>query len=209
MNEEWRNIVGFDDYKISTLGRIYRISTGRYIKSKNAEVWLGDKFCQVGRLMLETFVCPPPDKDSKARHLDDNRENNILSNLAWGTQKDNIHDALRNGVFGAKGRVQTPEERRLKSIALTGYKHSDEFRRKASETALAQVQRERELRIIRVKPENLTFSGRTHSEETKQKMRESQKGKIVEKGRVWITDGISSKMVFPDSIPEGWRKGRK
>lgn len=28
------------------------------------------------------------------------------------------------------------------------------------------------------------------------------------KGKIWITDGILSKMVFPDNIPFGWKKGR-
>lgn len=186
MIEEWKPIVGFDDFEISTLGRIRRMSTGMYYKSNNAEIWINKKFCQVGRLILETFIGPPPDKDSKARHLDDNRENNTLSNLAWGTQKENIHDALRNGVFGAKGRVQPPEERRLKSIALTGQTRSEEFKRGQSERALKQVARERELGIRRIRPENLTV-----------------------KGRIWITNGIDVKLVFPDSIPEGWRLGRK
>ena len=27
-------------------------------------------------------------------------------------------------------------------------------------------------------------------------------------GKIWITNGIESKMVFPDSIPNGWKKGR-
>jgi hypothetical protein len=31
------------------------------------------------------------------RHLDDDRENNHVSNLAYGTQADNIADAIRNG----------------------------------------------------------------------------------------------------------------
>jgi hypothetical protein len=209
MSEEWKTIEGFYDFKISTLGRIYRISTGRYLKSNNAEILLGDKFCQVGRLMLETFVGPPPDKDSKARHLDDNRENNTLSNLAWGTQQDNVHDALRNGVFGAKGRVQTPEERLAKSITMTGQKRSEEFSKKQSENALAQVQKERDLGVVRVRPKNLNFSGRTHTEEWKRLASIRKKGKPLVKGRIWITNGVDCKMVFPEEIPEGWRKGRK
>lgn len=33
----------------------------------------------------------------QCRHLDDNRLNNNLSNLAWGTQKQNAEDRDRNG----------------------------------------------------------------------------------------------------------------
>jgi hypothetical protein len=50
------------------------------------------------RLILFTFVGPPPDdRRNKARHIDDNVENNRLDNLIWGTQKENIQDAVRNG----------------------------------------------------------------------------------------------------------------
>jgi HNH endonuclease len=41
-----------------------------------------------------------PRKGEVARHLDDNFWNNRLANLKWGTQKDNVADAIRNGALG-------------------------------------------------------------------------------------------------------------
>lgn len=40
------------------------------------------------------------------------------------------------------------------------------------------------------------------SEESKRKMREAKKGKI------WINNGVDSKFVFIDEIPDGYKKGR-
>lgn len=54
------------------------------------------RHCRVHILVLEAFrgPCPP---GMEARHLDDNRSNNHLSNLRWGTHKQNGRDASRNG----------------------------------------------------------------------------------------------------------------
>lgn len=60
-----------------------------------------------------------------------------------------------------------------------------------------------------------TFLGRTHSEETKQKMSLAKKGKTngsrnSQFGSIWITNGTENKKIKKDSsIPDGWYKGRK
>ncbi len=48
-------------------------------------------------LLLETFVGPRPSPLHQGRHMDDNNANNELSNLAWGTPKQNCEDRARNG----------------------------------------------------------------------------------------------------------------
>lgn len=53
----------------------------------------------VHRLVLEAFVGKCPD-GFEARHLDDDPENNFLSNLAWGTRSENMKDAYANGHRG-------------------------------------------------------------------------------------------------------------
>lgn len=63
-------------------------------------------------------------------------------------------------------------------------------------------------------PPRPSFLGKRHSEETKDKIRESNRGKQVGKmnsqyGTIWITDGINNKKIKKqDSIPVGWRTGR-
>jgi hypothetical protein len=59
------------------------------------------------------------------------------------------------------------------------------------------------------------WTGRTHSEEAKQKIgkqnAKKQKGKgNSQYGTMWITDGFSNKKILRhETIPDGWRKGRK
>jgi hypothetical protein len=57
-----------------------------------------------------------------------------------------------------------------------------------------------------------TFTGKNHTEETKQKLRKSknQGVKNSQFGSMWITNGRENKKIKKDSIiPKGWYKGRK
>lgn len=49
----------------------------------------------VHRLVAQAFI-PNPSNDPIVRHLDDNPDNNYYKNLAWGTQKDNRADSVKN-----------------------------------------------------------------------------------------------------------------
>lgn len=49
------------------------------------------------RLVLTTFVGPCP-AGHECRHLDGNKANCSLSNLAWGTRSDNAKDRVRHGT---------------------------------------------------------------------------------------------------------------
>jgi hypothetical protein len=62
---------------------------------------------------------------------------------------------------------------------------------------------------------NATFRGKTHTEETKQKMSQKHKERLKDPtkhsgyGTMWITNGVENKKISKDSdIPEGWYKGR-
>lgn len=48
-------------------------------------------------LMLEGFLCPRPSENSVGCHRNDDRTDNRLENLYWGSQSDNVRDAIRNG----------------------------------------------------------------------------------------------------------------
>jgi hypothetical protein len=45
-----------------------------------------------------------PKHGEEARHLDDIRSHNVLSNLKWGSRLDNARDAVRNGGSKRQGR---------------------------------------------------------------------------------------------------------
>ena len=57
------------------------------------------------------------------------------------------------------------------------------------------------------------FYGKTHSEDTKQKMREAANERVGSKnsqyGTMWVTDGVISKKIKKtENIPDGWKSGR-
>jgi len=156
--EEWRDIPKFEGfYQASTLGRIR--SLDRVLESfsrkgnKYRRLFPGTVLacapnnwghmhvmlsCHgkaigrlVHRLVLETFVgpCPP---GMECRHFpDDDKRNNRLDNLQWGTPKENAQDKIIHGTTG-KGKSVSKEMRERISKKLTGSKHSAESRAKMS-----------------------------------------------------------------------------
>ena len=104
---EWRSLEDFPDYQFSDTGLVKK--KGKYHKlflnDGYPSVVVSNKFIRkqvrVHRVVAELFIgsCP---EGQLVRHLDDDRENNNLSNLAYGTCKDNMQDAVRNGKM-AKG----------------------------------------------------------------------------------------------------------
>ena len=51
----------------------------------------------VHKLVLTTFSTPCP-SGMECRHLDGNRTNNHISNLAWSTHSENLRDKFRHGT---------------------------------------------------------------------------------------------------------------
>ena len=51
-------------------------------------------------------------------------------------------------------------------------------------------------------------SGKPCPENVKEAARKANKGNQVAKGRIWVNNGILSKMVYPEMIPDGFTKGR-
>lgn len=50
------------------------------------------------RLVAMAYI-PNPNNYPMVRHLNDNPLDNRLANLAWGTQKDNVKDSIKNNSF--------------------------------------------------------------------------------------------------------------
>lgn len=103
-NEIWKKIPRHPMYFASNLGQI-RI--GQYtVKQKCIDkkyLWVllktitGTSYERVHRLILEAFIGPCPNK-METRHLNDTKTDNQLSNLCWGTRKQNLDDRKRNGI---------------------------------------------------------------------------------------------------------------
>lgn len=68
----------------------------------------GAPVVRVHHLVLETFVSNCPD-GMNCRHLDGDPSNNALSNLAWGTQSEQVADKKAHGTFNPPPRVGRPK----------------------------------------------------------------------------------------------------
>lgn len=108
MEERWWYINGIPGYMISDCGRVWSEKTQRFVKSKpmDRQGHMGVSLCINGqrryfyihRLMAEAFI-PNPHDYPIVRHLNDVPDYNELPNLAWGTQRDNHLDCVRNGHY--------------------------------------------------------------------------------------------------------------
>lgn len=107
----FKNIkVGHVKFAIYNDGRVWSYSVSKFLKFNYANggyarfsVKLPNRTVRlkVHRLVLTLFKRKPRPGEI-ARHLDDDRQNNHISNLAWGDHEDNCNDALRNECY-AKG----------------------------------------------------------------------------------------------------------
>lgn len=119
IEEEWKPVQEWENYyQISNLGRLKALV--RTIHFKNGAVRTYPERIRKGsvtpngyltfslnrpgvcefryahRMVAEAFL-PNPESFRVVRHLDDIKTNNVVANLAWGTDSDNRYDAIRNG----------------------------------------------------------------------------------------------------------------
>lgn len=133
MDEIWAPINGFRYYMVSNKGRVWSEKTQRFltVKPMDDHGHLGVCLCQDGRayyryihrLVAEAFI-PNPSRYPVVRHLDDDPGLDSEYDLAWGTQRDNIHDAIRNGrkyTLSKEDRERSYEKTRtpIKAIELS------------------------------------------------------------------------------------------
>jgi hypothetical protein len=134
--ERWRPIPGWAGYyEASDLGRIrsvdrvitYRGSRikvahkGRILATKSGPkghrcVTLSlnnaDYYYTVHRLVLLTFVGPPPD-GFQGCHNNGIPTDNRLTNLRWDTQSENMRDVIRHGRDPQRNRTRCPRDHPL------------------------------------------------------------------------------------------------
>lgn len=114
--EEWRPVLGLEEsHRVSSLGRVRRLAgvaaNGQRLGALEIVPLTIPSGYQVvhllsrgrsrriflHRVVLEAFVGPRPE-GMVCRHLDGDKTNNSVSNLCWGTQKQNVRDSMRHGT---------------------------------------------------------------------------------------------------------------
>lgn len=133
-DEKWLPVSGYPAYEVSDHGRVRsldriglsRWGTPRTFKGKVlAQVLAGGedgryRACTIYRdgkakqvtvhtLVLETFVGPRPAPGMHGCHRDDDRDNNRLTNLYWGTPSENAKDAVGNGLCWKSNITHCPQ----------------------------------------------------------------------------------------------------
>ena len=95
--EVFRSIDGYNNYAVSTFGRVKNVKTGKILKgSVNKDGYLRVNLCDDGvmktftvhRLVANAFIDNQDDKEC-VDHKNNNRTNNHISNLRWATNKEN------------------------------------------------------------------------------------------------------------------------
>ncbi len=111
MNEEWRDIEGYEGlYQVSNLGRVksfnYRGHKGnigilkpRLDGKKYETIALykdgKPKYVRIHRLVAQAFI-PNPNNLPQVNHKDENKTNNDMKNLEWCTNEYNHNYGTRN-----------------------------------------------------------------------------------------------------------------
>ncbi|HBQ5645167.1 TPA: HNH endonuclease [Klebsiella variicola] len=120
MKEEWKVIKGYENYAISNLGRVKRLTSrtcakaGTILKSvqrSKSRAYLSVDLCYEGgkrtemvhRLVAIAFLGDPPFANAEVNHIDGDKTNPYASNLEWVTSSANQLHAYDNGLQTAKG----------------------------------------------------------------------------------------------------------
>lgn len=126
-----REIPKFPNYCITINGRIWSkpregsSKNGKWLKLNiDSSGYLQVTLCKDGyyypklvhHLVLEAFIGKRP-VSMECRHLDGDKKNNKISNLKWGTKRENGKDAAKHGTHkGEKSGVAKLTKQDVKSI---------------------------------------------------------------------------------------------
>ena len=210
MKEEWKEYKTQRlCFKVSNLGNV---DGAEVTIKKDGRRHVGNK--PIYKLVDTLFRGDLP-KGMIVHHIDFNKLNDSLDNLQRITRAE--HAAIH-------GNNMSEETRNKHRIIMTGENnpfygktHSIEFKKRHSERISGinnpmygkhhtEITREKMSKAL--SGENHPMYGKHHTDEWKQKCSELHKGNKNVVGRVWVNNGIISKMCLPDEIPEGFVTGR-
>lgn len=155
MSETWKPIDGYPKYEVSDTGRVRSFWFTRgtteprilrpaadpkgylHVRLSNDE---GARTFKVHPLVARAFLGPRP-QGLQVRHLDGNNQNNRVSNLAYGTQLENMADRVALKTRCKNDHPFTPENTRPRAsggrVCLTCQRDADLRRRRKQRGAAA------------------------------------------------------------------------
>jgi hypothetical protein len=156
MQEEYRAILGFENYEISNFGNIRNIPTRKILKQSLdsngyhiVSLYNNGKgnAKRVHRLIANAFI-PNDDKKAYVDHIDGNKTNNALTNLRWATHSENeMNKALSViNTSGIKGVYWNKEKKKWRAqIKINGKTQHIGYFCNLEDAKMARYQRAREL----------------------------------------------------------------
>jgi len=170
VNEIWKDIPGYEKlYQISTFAQIrslnFKHSRRKILKQtldSDGYLIVGlskDNKCKrlkVHRLMLLTFIGPSPFPKAQTRHLDNNKQNNLIINLKYDTSKENHDDKKIHGTnpIGSKNNNHVLIEEQVLNIKkdlISGLSYTEIAKKyNISKSAVAHINKRRSWKHIDV-----------------------------------------------------------
>lgn len=108
--EQWKKIEGFENYSVSTHGRVRNDKRNTIMVLRPCNVgYLRIRLCNNGvnkkflvhRLVAQAFISNP-NKLPCVNHIDEDKTNNRIENLEWCTYKYNNNHGTRNNRISTK-----------------------------------------------------------------------------------------------------------
>lgn len=134
MKLEWRRLFGYEDlYEITPCGKVRNVVSKREltptISGKDqlyVQIWVNgkNKTLLLSRLILLTFVGPPPVSNWTASHLNGDSKDSRLENLVWESFKSNLarkdeHDTMIHGEESNLAKLTMEQVEAIRSMVGT------------------------------------------------------------------------------------------
>jgi len=160
-HEELKRIPGYSEYYIDIHGNCYTSNNNRHGKLRDGKLMrmkgcggdngrrsfqLRKHLITTARILLLTFVGPPPEEGMLACHGPAGMKDDTLSNIYWGTaSRNNLEDKIRDGTLqrGEINRRAKVTEKDVREIrALRGKLTETEIGRRygVGQTTISAIQ---------------------------------------------------------------------